>query len=130
MLNELETILWNFMDEKIELAECLKQLPTSENVTNDEISVMLGFAGMTMSISLLRAFIDRYQLSAREFNTQTKYMGKTPREWIKMSEMDDITVRADMLAMIENVPSFKFYKSSPSSTPNNCSYNNQPSLKQ
>lgn len=118
MNKKLETILWSLSDQRLAGERCQNALPTKEEVSNDEISIIIGFAAMSMSKNVLQAAIERYALaSTQEFNIDMKYHGKTPIEWLKDRSEQGHPEAASMMSMMEGLISYPISKDCPLPAP-------------
>ncbi|RUR12341.1 hypothetical protein [Legionella sp. km772] len=117
MINELEAILWAISDQALAGERCINALPAREEVDNDQISIIMGFAAMSMSKGLLEAAIEKYELVSEEFNIDIKYNGKTVIEWINDRRAQGHPEAQSMLTMMEALISFQNSKDCPLETP-------------
>lgn len=116
MIKELETILWEISDQSLAGERCMNALPSKDEVCNDQISIIMGFAAMSMSKGLLEAAIEKYELLSQEFNIDMKYNGKTAMEWIKDRLKQGHPEAQSMLTMMEALTSFQVSKDCPLET--------------
>lgn len=117
MINELETILWGISDQSLAGEQCMNALPSKDEVSNDQISIIIGFAAMSMSKGLLEAAIEKYGLVSQEFNIDIKYQGKTALEWLNDRLKQGHPEAQAMLNMMEALISFQSSKDCPLETP-------------